>query len=334
MVKTTWLTANELIEKIGKGRLSKWQIEAWRKQGLLPQHQRKSLGRGKGTETRYPPETVDQIRFILKLKREDRIRNLTDIQTWLWIEGFSIKTSLIKGNLLKLAKGFQGLSVSSPKEISNKIKLLLSGEANALKAFGLRVDKNQKADENLLRLFIILISGFAIDFNSETNHADYETAYRLEEVIGIERARTDRLARTNPWLSGIPGDYIASLSEMKLLSAAEIINSVRQSSDDELETVRKDLKSFLNLIRLLGILPEIYTKRFGVAAIKKYSQWGRKHITLVFLLFVHLKYKKINWSALIPDFTERADEIQVLGKVDMVKRKATIKKMRKRVDRN
>src|SRR5258708_17301990 len=226
MATSGWLTSEEIVRIIGGNRVSVWQIEKWRQKGLLPPHARKFLGKPFGSEAVvYPPETVTHVEHILKLKKIDHIRSLVDIQSWLWIDGFTIATTLVQDNLKKLAEDAQRFRVKRPEETVQRVEEI-SELPKLISKFGIPTAKSSDEVKSVIILLIKLFSGFAIKFDPETNEADYGTAVRLEKMLGLEEARNDDfpaiksagLQSAKPWLGGVPGDYIQRLSEMKLLS--------------------------------------------------------------------------------------------------------------------
>lgn len=78
-----WIERSALLEQTG---LSAKQLE--KLSGLLPRPVVRSLGRGLGKRSFYPPGTVGQIRRIQGLKR-DGLR-LGEIRFVLWLEGFAL----------------------------------------------------------------------------------------------------------------------------------------------------------------------------------------------------------------------------------------------------
>src|SRR3989442_9452751 len=81
-------------------RVSAAQLERWHKAGLLVPPHRHALGRGKGTESRYPSFAVLQAVTVALLRK--RLRNLDLIGWYLWCCGFP-STARARAFLLRLA---------------------------------------------------------------------------------------------------------------------------------------------------------------------------------------------------------------------------------------
>src|SRR2546426_7751138 len=96
------LTRDDLRRELRKAgfRVSADQLERWHKAGLLLRPTRRPLGRGKGTESRYPPFVVLQAVTVALLRK--RLRDLDLIGWYLWCCGFP-PTDRARALLLRLA---------------------------------------------------------------------------------------------------------------------------------------------------------------------------------------------------------------------------------------
>ncbi len=73
------------------------QLARWHRAGLLPRPRQRPLGRGRGTETVYPPGTSVQVVALCQIKAEEH--RLDRVAFRLWWEGFTIEPDVIR-NLL------------------------------------------------------------------------------------------------------------------------------------------------------------------------------------------------------------------------------------------
>src|SRR2546425_5900510 len=96
-----------LLRQVGF-RVSGAQLERWHKARLLLAPQRRALGRGKGTESRYPSFVVLQEITIALLRK--RFRNLDLIGWYLWCCGFP-PTASARDYLLRLASKEHGEAI-------------------------------------------------------------------------------------------------------------------------------------------------------------------------------------------------------------------------------
>jgi hypothetical protein len=77
--------------------ISAAQLARWHRAGLLPRPRQRPLGRGRGTETIYPPGTSVQVVALCQIKAEEH--RLDRVAFRLWWEGFAIEPDIIR-NLL------------------------------------------------------------------------------------------------------------------------------------------------------------------------------------------------------------------------------------------
>lgn len=76
------------------------QLARWHRAGLLPRPRQRALGRGRGTETVYPPDTSVQVVAICQVKDDER--RLERVAFRLWWEGFAVDLGVIRGQLAEI----------------------------------------------------------------------------------------------------------------------------------------------------------------------------------------------------------------------------------------
>jgi hypothetical protein len=74
------------------------QLARWHRAGLLPRPRQQPLGRGRGTETVYPPGTAAQVVALCQIKDDER--RLGRVAFRLWWEGFDVDLGLIRNQLV------------------------------------------------------------------------------------------------------------------------------------------------------------------------------------------------------------------------------------------
>jgi hypothetical protein len=73
------------------------QLVRWHRSGLLPRPSQRSLGRGRGTMTVYPPGAAAQVVALCQIREGER--RLDRIAFRLWWEGFAVDQAVIRGQL-------------------------------------------------------------------------------------------------------------------------------------------------------------------------------------------------------------------------------------------
>lgn len=84
-------TTGQIIEALQRAghEISTQQLLDWNRRGLIPRAKQTSLGRGKGTETRFPVGTGQQV-YALSSIRQITGRDLDYAGWMLWIYGFHV----------------------------------------------------------------------------------------------------------------------------------------------------------------------------------------------------------------------------------------------------
>src|SRR5260370_8260751 len=77
--------------------VTKTELTRWHRAGLLPRPQRRSLGRGRGMVSIYPPGTTDQLLALCTIHRSEK--RLPYVAWRLWWEGYNVPLSAIRGFL-------------------------------------------------------------------------------------------------------------------------------------------------------------------------------------------------------------------------------------------
>src|SRR5687767_8653099 len=71
-----------------------YQIERWYKQDVLPRPVRRALGRGRGTESRYPLVSLRQLVSLRELLA--RHRSLARARWWLWWQRYPVPMARVR----------------------------------------------------------------------------------------------------------------------------------------------------------------------------------------------------------------------------------------------
>jgi hypothetical protein len=106
-----WVSRDALIAYAAecRVRISRFQLERWRDDDLLPRARRVHLGRGKGTQSQYPIAAVGQAIFLARLRRQHRD---LDAMAWLaWTHGYPVTARvrrLLVGNLRRQTEMAEG----------------------------------------------------------------------------------------------------------------------------------------------------------------------------------------------------------------------------------
>lgn len=79
------------------------QLARWHREGLLPRPKQRSLGKGHGTQTIYPPGTGKQLLRLCKIHFDDKEKRLLHVGWRLWWEDYEVSFELIRDFLSRVA---------------------------------------------------------------------------------------------------------------------------------------------------------------------------------------------------------------------------------------
>lgn len=246
--------------------VSATQLARWHRAGLLPQPKQRSLGRGRGTETIYPPGTGDQLLALCEQLRRDR--RLT-VATWaLWWAGFPVPMTAVRRVLNEAAARFDvastqlGSLIDHPRarrSITDVADEMALGRTDAKSLRQARKRTGRSAYSTVARVVLEIaagrFTGFEMDVAGDATNSDAKV---VERGLGLERARSDALADAEPWLSGPLDESLADVSD--LVRAHPFAEVVAGADDAELVIRRDELRL---LLALIGDAGEAFDDTFG-----------------------------------------------------------------------
>ena len=268
--------------------LSGPQLGRLHRAGLIPAPKIRSLGRGRGTVSEFPPGSTRRLLRVLQL-REDT-RSLGELGWRLWWEDGCAPPPAVRALL--------GEQASAWEHQRAEFGALLAGEdAGELAAIarmesiyrGLedgRVDgplgpmrrrTGRSAFASVVRVFAEILTGRFQGFTdvdgpaSDGTPAPESTAQLVEVALGINRARRDRLANTAPWFQGRVETDLLALS--RTLGRVAIV-PYAECSEAELDAARTELRAFLATIAaIVPVFEQLFgANAFGLATIGRALQ--------------------------------------------------------------
>jgi len=98
-------TREELLD-LAKARgysVTEHQLARWHRAGLLPRPKQRSLGKGHGTQTVYPPGTGRQLLRLCEIHFDDKEKRLLHVGWRLWWEDYEVSSKPIRDLLSRVA---------------------------------------------------------------------------------------------------------------------------------------------------------------------------------------------------------------------------------------
>jgi hypothetical protein len=259
-----WESREQLFAaaKAARHPVSPSQLGRLYRSGLIPAPQVRALGRGCGTESRYPPGTGARLVRVMEIHASEHRLTHTAWRLW-WEDG---------GPISPPARKLLTTVARSCKEERDRLAALLAGDEAGAPAAMAEMDQLYADAENdrlggplgearrnvgrerfatVVRVIAEVGAGRLV---ARSNDDEQDDAGRLfERALGLERARTDRLAGAEPWLTSDPGTDIGILSQ--LLGPLSMLD-LAQSSDSELDLARVEVQSLIAVITAIAPLFE------------------------------------------------------------------------------
>lgn len=254
-----WLTDDQLlalaaVEGFYPPEITARKIERWHKADLLPRPRRVSLGRGQGMRSEYPPETGRQLLALCRLRRRFP-HDLDAIRFGLWYERYSLPIEDVKQSMEQLLAPFlRVLPLQAPDPLAAAEQLASQTRPkNFRSGTGQRLKRLRNSDE----INTILIAIFQLmlgDVPGFSAHADEDLEERplaelFVDVLGLNRAQTDRIGEVKPWLPQDSNELARQFEDMAMgqfLSLPALLQTLKDANSKQLAQARTDLVCLLS----------------------------------------------------------------------------------------
>ena len=260
------------------------QVARWHRAGLLLQPRQRSLGRGRGTQTVYPPGTIRQLTALIQLHR--RHRRLDDVGWHLWWHGFHVSEPFWRGSLRNAAGRFADIRLkagqalarleSDDDDVADKVLADMEAAAATSSApkFVKHLRKRVGRDDfvSFLRILMTVVAGSIGNRPDATNDCDNARDLRtVATATGLDRSQRRPPKGFLPLLISHEDIWRGFVDVSHVLRSDGItsrIDGVSEASWIEARDELRDLMSFFQVF--VAMLRPIFGKRspygFGVAA--------------------------------------------------------------------
>ncbi len=242
-------TAEALIVRVSSHgfTVTKTELARWHRAGLLSRPQRRSLGRGRGMISIYPPGTSEQLLALCTIHRSEK--RLPYVAWRLWWEGYEVPIGVIRSFLEGMCQQWQqGIEEmqhlqAHPEQLSNVL------DRNTVMRFSRKTMSSvrKRVGRKDFPIFVgVLVRIASGTFEGYEIHPEMgiDERHIVEKGLGLLRARKNRLADVGPWLTGDTGEVLQGLSScLRHHPLGEDLNIV---SERDLVGTCEDLRSFLS----------------------------------------------------------------------------------------
>jgi hypothetical protein len=239
------------------------QIDRWRLDGVLPKTAPQGRGKGRGVARVTPEATLEQMVALDSILRQNR--SLDHAALRLWLGGFPVPIARIRRALTSLVARPWKRMMERPTDHER-----LDAEVAKFEETIIRRKRAPKATKRLARqqklapLFSMLLNQ-ALGNRPPDQEQLRSFMGDLEEATGIAHARKEEPGHAGtPWLKGDITEDVSSAISI----AAGLGSCVEQSSDEQLEQVRK---TFLNVEKIFAwsqYAKRTYGHAFGMEALE------------------------------------------------------------------
>lgn len=296
--------------------VSKNQLHRWRTKGLIPRPQREGLGRGKGTISRYPPGTDEQVIALSKLLSEDRRLELAAVA--LFFQGYPVSLGLIRDILSKDLSQWEGESqdILDSDGLTDKGWKILEEIANRrLKQRALtraRQRLRRSSFETFLHILAFILAGKFPDVLSESPELATEMDI-LKKGLGIEPALKSWLDLNDEELRTSIASYVSQVN------VGTIKQTLHQISDADLISSRDRLLTFWQALQDANRISSAILKRdaFGIGRVPEIDLRHPDPLSQLLLLgWIQLQMTEgaadsissiTSWATLLSEIREQID---------------------------
>jgi len=293
-MESAWETREQLLAaaKAAGYPTSASQLGRLYRSGFIPAPEVRALGRGRGTESRYPPGTSARLLRVLEIRASEHRLTHAAWRLW-WEDGGAILSPgrqvltraacVLEAQRNNLVELLAGEEAGEPAETA-VIERLYSDVAYGRIRGPLAEARSNVGREQFATAVRALTEVAAGRFRS-TATADKpdETAILVEQALGLGRARTDSLAGSEPWLTGDPGRTFSLLSE---IVASRSFLELAETDNLQLDLARVEIQSLIATVGVAGQLLERLHGRgaFGYGLISRLLGAQSPHSQAIVLL--------------------------------------------------
>jgi hypothetical protein len=262
-----WELRTQLLDaaQVAGFKLSDPQLGRLHRAGLVPSPRTRRLGRGKGTASEFPPGSTARLLRVLEVQKAEGTQKFSTIAWHLWWEdGGQLPEparDLLAGTALRWDRQRDELSDLLAREDAGDLDAerqmdTLYTEAEQGRVEGplgtVRRNTGRDGFASVARVFAEVATG---RFESYQDHEDANedgapqvgtTGALVERALGLDRARSDRIAGNEPRFTGSSEAHFKLLSN--LIGERQLGQLAKTTSDTELDTARTEIRNFLDLI--------------------------------------------------------------------------------------
>lgn len=292
-VSDEWETREQLLDAAEDAGylLSSSQLGRLHRAGLVPAPEVKALGRGRGTESRFPPGSA--ARLVRVAKVHAKVHRLADLAWRLWwedggeipppaLEALRRVAASIDAGRDGLAALLEGNEAGAPESVAGLDKLYADAERARLPGPLAQLRRNVGREH--FGIVVHGLSAAAAGRPQDTAHSDQELDALMRRTFGFDPVQPDREVEGSREGDGQP----LALEALAELSVAHSMSELANADDAELDQARTQARSLIAMVSAAASLFD----RFGapgtpsLSAASRMLAGERPHDQMLFLLSV------------------------------------------------
>jgi hypothetical protein len=228
--------------------VSRPQLTRWHRAGLLGRPEQRSLGRGRGTETVYPEGSAEQLVRLCELHQ--RHRRLDHVVWLLYWDRFDVSTDRVRGVVHEVVAAWAASWAQAYKDNGDLTEaaedFLDEAHARRLPSKQLRWMRRRVGTDEFPVVFEAVMRAAA-------GHPIGEPLIeQVEFAMGLDRARSESLPGTPPWLEGDPQDGIREAGA--LMRPEVMLKAAHTMSDSDLRAAADRARGMVEVFGHVGEL--------------------------------------------------------------------------------
>jgi hypothetical protein len=262
--------------------INRAQLKRWHSAGLIPRPRRRSLGKGHGTVSLYPPGTQERLRRVLELRGAPE-RFLWQHVFWrLWWEGWTVEQAQLRTRLEVACGEWEKLQpwLADADAAATLITRLEWIPSQELPQSLLELRRDPHAVQAVSELFRIFSGRFE-------QWEDPEARRALLRISGLDRAQQDRIGSNSPWLRGSLPPQLVELSH--LITGVSLRAALDRATDDQVALARDEVQQEIGIFYSLALTLEQMGSagKFGLGSIpdpRDLGPWVEQWLVLTWLV--------------------------------------------------
>lgn len=227
--------------------VTKTELARWHRAGLLPRPYRRSLGRGRGMISIYPAGTAEQLLALCTIHRSEK--RLAYVAWCLWWGGYKVPIETIRPFLEETQQHWQqGIEEiyrlqADPEQLSKALNRSAVMRLSH-KTLGRARKRLGRKDFPIFMGVLVRITSGTFEGYEVHPEIGVDERYIVEKGLGLLRARRNRMAYAEPWLTGDTGEVLQELSSrLRHHPLGEDLSIV---SEEDLGETREQVRCFLS----------------------------------------------------------------------------------------